>query len=320
MSVIFWLACASPAVVPPRQWAGEEGMRGELVVDGPLEARLSSAPADLIIFYGGEERGDLGPCGCPDRPRGGLARQQAYMRAAAGTTPALAVNAGGWLDDRRTLEGEPRPEAPLLNGYMVRGQQQIGAAALNISTGDLAGLAALGRPPELPMVSANLSAPGLKPAVELELAGLRLAITGISAPTLAALPVGTSAVEPRKAARPLLRQLRERADLVVLLAWSAPEAARDLAREGLVDLVIDAQQHRGYEAPFRVGSAVWVRSFDQTERLGELRLDLEGGRLQGVLDRQIPMDDRIPADPVLSSLQSAAEGELKRLEKALYRR
>jgi len=322
--ILFLLACVppTPIIVAPIQSVSEDGLAAELVVSGPLSERVRSDDADLVIFYGSEERGSLEACGCPNRPRGGLARQASYIVASRAANPSaghLIVNGGGWLDDAVGLDGRPRPETPVQNGWMSDGLAALGVDALNIGYPELAGLRGQGSPPSLPLVSANLSGDGVEPWVVISAGGLRVGVTGISTTGSRVLETpGFARADPVRAGRAALVALAERSDVQVLLAYQAPEAAGRLAREGLADVVVDVQQHRERYAPIRVGGAIWVRSHYQTQRLGELRLQVEGGEITDVLDRKIDMDPSVPSDPRVDAVVVAARRALELVERGLY--
>jgi 2',3'-cyclic-nucleotide 2'-phosphodiesterase (5'-nucleotidase family) len=318
--VIGWAfgGCVSPRPAVPPRTMGPLELRSELVVDGTLEARLARPDgASLVVFYTGEQKGSLDPCGCPERPRGGVGRTHSYVqaaRAAEPSVPSLLVDGGYFLEDAMGLDGNPRADVPVLNRYMVEGLGRLPFTALNVGYNDLSGLTglsdagtwALGSVP-LPLVSANAAGPGVVPYRIVEAGPRRVAITGITAPGVAFLPTpGFQTSDPVESGRRVLTELRGGADLVVLLSFQANDAARTLAEEGLVDVVIDTNLHTTFDEPFRVGKAIWLRSHLETMRLGELRLWLEDGRIARALDRKIDLDDRIPSIPEDEALASEA--------------
>ena len=99
--------------------------------------------------------------------------------------------------------------------------------------------------------------------------------------------------------------------------YADPKAARTFAREGLVDVVIDAFEHSAQYAPIRVGDAIWVRSHAGTERLGELRLWREEGMWQAV-DRKVELDDGVPARDDEAALAGAARDAIQAVEQAAF--
>ncbi len=326
------LACAPRATPEPRVLharGGEDAsLDALLVVEGALERRVATGDgANLVLFYGGEERGSLEPCGCPNRPRGGMPRLMAYVAASRAANPGqadLLVNGGYWLEDAMGLDGQTRPDTPVMNRWMIAGIQQAGFSALNATISDTAGLStvlATGGEIDVPAVSANISGPGIAPWRIVEVGGLRVGITGIAPPGLTWQQTpGFVTAEPGRAAMDTLSALSEEADVVVLLAYQSPEIARRLAQKGLVDVVIDTNLHREFSAPFRVGDAVWVRSHIQTMRLGELRMGVAEGRVTWATDRKIDLDDEIPSSQDALILTGLAREELDVIQREIYRR
>jgi 2',3'-cyclic-nucleotide 2'-phosphodiesterase (5'-nucleotidase family) len=299
-------------------------LESEIVIDGPLGERLSPDDgAELVILYGGEERGSMEECGCPQRPRGGLARQLSYFQALQqAESPVLFVNGGYWLEDAMGLDGEARVDVPVLNRWMVTGMEQLEPHALNISYNDTAGLTSLGEfHSELPLVSANVIGGDVQPWVQLEVGEMRVGITGITTPGLSFLETpGFELSDPVRSGKKVLEALSDEVDFVILLAYGDPKAARKLAQSGLVDVVIDTNLHRGNYPPIFVGEALWVRSHFQTMRLGELRLGIEDGQIQWAMERKIDMDRQIPDHPEEAILMRTAAKEIKAIQMEAFGR
>ncbi|MSP53996.1 MAG: hypothetical protein EXR69_00065 [Myxococcales bacterium] len=292
--------------------AADKGLYSELAIDGPLASRVSTSPADLVIFYGSEQRGSMETCGCPHRPRGSLARTESYVQAAARSSPySLLVNAGEWLTDAVGFQNMPLPQLAVMDRTAAKGFIQGGWDALNVTPRDLAGLSAVD--PEdlarLPMVSANIEGPGIRRSIELRTADGWFLVTGIAAPEATPSDHAGYTVHPPEDALPFLQQQAERAiDGIILLQYNATDAAKMLARRvPRIIAVIDGGDHNQYVEPFYVNRAVWVFSFVQTMRLGELRLTFApDGSVATGLDRHIDLDPGIPDDPVLRAMQEEA--------------
>ena len=338
------LACVAHHATPPvadGYVPALGGLTSEVVAEGPLSARLATADgADLVLIYGGEEQGSLEPCGCPSRPRGGLARQAAYARAAraaAPDVPLAVVDGGAWLDDAMSLDGSPRADAPVINRWMLTGFAALGPAALNVGIPDVVGLSSLDDdlPATLPLVSANVRGPGVAPFVAIQVqtadGPLRLGITGITrpGPTLAPTP-GFGVGDPVREGAAVLATLGPQVDLVVLLAYAAPDEARTLALDPevgrWVDVVVDTNLHYADYEPFRVGEAIWVRTHLETMRLGELRLGLdrapeeEGGqvRIAWARERRIDLDEALPDATDLAEITARAREEIDAAQAAVF--
>lgn len=278
------LLLAGPARAAPE-------VASERASTGPLRTRLSSAPADLAILYGGEQEGEPGPCGCPERPLGGLARVAGYRERV--DVPTVLVNVGGWLDDTIDATGALRPDVVERDAVMVEGL--AGWDVLGVGYRDLPYLEQAGFPDNA--VSANLvGEDGPPPYRVLDVGGARVAVTSVSARTGARGRL--SWADPVEALSALLPTIE--ADLVVVLAYEPGAQAREIARIPGVDVVVEAGRYTSHWAPIVEGDTVWVRSDLQTRSLGELRLDL--GEPLGALDRKVDLDDEIPSDRRLRRL------------------
>lgn len=319
-------ACASrgPAM---RSAEPAPGLRAEASEGGRLVDRLAPPDqADLVIFYGTDEEGSLEPCGCTDNPRGGLPRFAGYLnatRALPGASPDLVLSVGGWSEGAVGTDGAPRPDASLINGWMVRGMTALGVDVVGVGWGDMAGMVSLDGPPPFAVVSANLHGDGVAGEALLQRGDLRVLVTSIGSPGPAMVDIpGFVREDGVDGVRAQLQGARERADLIVLLAHSSTTEAKVLAEEGLVDLVIDANQHRFRDEPLRVGGAVWVRAYHQTQRLGELRIGLESGekgpRIRWATDRKIDLDEAIPEEPELRAMARDALREIERTQRSLF--
>lgn len=295
----------------------------ELVTEGPVKQRVSASPAELVVFYGGEHKGSLETCGCPKRPRGSFARFATYVNAAREANPgvpSITVNAGYWLQEAMGFDGKPRADLEIANRYMVEGSRMLGWDALNVAYPDVAGLTTLapdgGAP--LPLVSANVTGPGVNRWIILERDGRRVGITGITAvgQLLAETPGYTLA--PPSAAGPVLDALAAEVDTVVLLAFQATEVAQALAKAHPVDVVIDAAMYRDFAPSSYVGGAAWAFSNFQTMRLGELRLRLTDGAVMGGVSRHIDLDPDVADEPRLAALTRRARTELDAAQQAMY--
>lgn len=310
---------ASPAapegMAPPRA-AAAPGLASQLAVDGPVSARVSAAPADLVIWYGSEQRGSMETCGCPHRPRGSLARTVSYVAAsrAASPAPGLLVNAGQWLTDAVGFQNMPMPQLAVMDRTMAEGMLASGWDVLNVTPRDLAGLPAVDAADraKLPMVSANIEGPHIEPYRMFELGGRRIAVTGVAEPETTLSDLAGYTVHPVADALPVLQRIADKADAIVLLSYGTAEPVRALAQKvPRVVAVIDAANHNQYVEPFYVRNAVWALSFVQTMRLGELRLVFgPDHRVQTGLDRHIDLDPEVADDPTLLAMQQRARAAI----------
>ena len=295
----------------------DPSLRAELLTSGPVIERVAKPDdAETVIYYLGEQAGSLAPCGCADRPRGGIPRAAAYLHAAS---PGIVINTGSWLDQGQGIDGRARPDSALKNQWMVRGLQAMEIDAVHVTFSDLGGLGTVQEEASsLPLVSANLNGPGIQPFILLERGDRTIGITGISHPGHPNVDTpGFERTKPLSAALPIVEKLKDTTDVVILLVNGATDAAKKLAKSGHIDVVIDTDDHRTFETPFRVGNALWVRSHAQGLRLGELRI---GPQQTWVLDRKIDLDDSIRDHPPLQTINKQAQSEIKALEKRVFGR
>ncbi len=333
MLSVLLLACAmrpvraaSPAPpLPPR----DADVTEESVVEGSLRARLSTAPADLVIIYAAEHKGSVETCGCPRRPRGSLARLEAYADAATQNIASVRVHGGYWLEDAIGLDGALRPDVAVMNRWMVDGLAAGEWDALNVTYHDLAGIAssagvlAMGPDPgtlaALPVVSANVTGPNIRRYVIVTRNGVRIGITGITAPGITMSDAPGYAVAPPASAEGVLEELAAQSDVVILLQYAASDAARALVRRvPAIDVVIDTETHRESMDPVRMRSTIWTFANYETMRVGELRVQLDRGQIQVAHDRKIDLDPEVPDDPALLALQRRARTAIDAAQKQIY--
>lgn len=269
----------------------------EVLADDPsgsLRERLAQDDADLVILYGSEQEGELGPCGCDAVERGGLDRIRGYRQAVErGPAPVFALHAGGFLD--------PRPGQDARNDAMLAAVHDWDA--LHVGFRDVPGLTAyLAEGAWVPthadtlpesMLSASIDGPW--PAWRLiERGGRTVAVTGVSAAkSTERFAAGVVASEPVEALRRALAAAPP-ADLHVVLSYDTAEATDELAGLEGVDVIIEAG---GYTARWDADTAhgaLWVRTARGSTRLGELRLWLEDGEVVRAVDRQVAVDRGIP--------------------------
>ncbi len=327
----FLAACPKDGPPPVQPVFGSSAsLAAERASNGTVDDRIATDDADLVLFYASEQKGSLEPCGCPKEPRGSIPRLQTYLEASTAAnpdTPWLLLNAGYFLEDAISLGGELRADVPLMNRWMVKGLASQGSwTAISPGYVDLPGLVELGNEaPPLPLVSANIQArqdgvPPVERWIEVEAAGLEIAITGITTPGVSFVPTPQYAISaPGPAVEAVLDELRGEVDLVVLLAFQAIDEARDLARQHPeISVVVDAYGHHETVPPFVVGEAIWVKSHYQTQQLGELRLWIEDGRVTRALDRKVELDPDIPGEPALTDIMVQAHQEIDQKAREIW--
>jgi 2',3'-cyclic-nucleotide 2'-phosphodiesterase (5'-nucleotidase family) len=181
--------------------------------------------------------------------------------------------------------------------------------ALNLTFNDLPGWWAMDDDaPELPVVSANLSAKNPQQDWprwrRIDRGDLKIGVVGVSNAGVSFIATPEFVTGPIiEAATAAIQEAAKETDLLVLMAYQAPAEAKALAMQHPeIDVVIDTYKHREISKPFVVGEAIWVKADYQTQRLGELRLWIEDGEIVRALDRKIDLDPDVPDEPVMRRL------------------
>lgn len=318
-ALLLLAGCAPRAPLPPR--IAEEAVRHEVWTTQPFRQRLPSTPADLVIRYGAENHGSLETCGCPRRPRGALASWVGYADAADGAAPAPAVrvHAGYWLADAVDYAGTPRLDAEEMDRWAMLGLGAAGFDALNVTARDVAGLVRVPASRELQMVSANIRGEGIQRWVIVERGGQRVGITGISGPAASMADTSAYPMTPADSVAPTLRELAPQVDVLVLLAWDANEAVRTLVKAvPEIDVVIDAGLYTDAMPAVLLRSTLWAFAEYQLVRAGELRLDLEDGRIIGAVDRHVDLDSAVPRSAAITRIERDARAAIDRVQAEMY--
>jgi 2',3'-cyclic-nucleotide 2'-phosphodiesterase (5'-nucleotidase family) len=296
----------------------------ESVRSGGARSRLAVGDgADLVILYGGEQEGILGSCGCDSRPRGSLARVDGYRRLlerAEPEVPLILLNTGAWLDNTIGYTLDLRADAKVANIAMVKAVELGRWDVLNATFRDMPWF----REAEIPanVVSANIRPleDGLGPApyIVVESGAVRVAVTGLSSEGMSFIQPDTHRPEdPVRALEALLPEMREDADLVVVLGYHLGSLATKVIKLD-VDVLIDANMFKEQHEPMMKYDTLWLRSRWRTERLGELRLFLDDGKISGARDRMIDLDERIPATRSLQRLERQVKAEQDRVLHELF--
>lgn len=241
--------------------------------------RRADAPGPVLLLDGG----DLVACarGSPGAPsRDSLAA--AFLFEAMG---ALGYRATG-LGERDLCLGEERLRAL---------SRASGVEILCANVRDAASGLLLGRPHRVVRL-------GAREVLGLPLGGVAVGVTSVLS---AEAPEGPLAVEdPVLAARSAVRALRRRADVVVVIAHTGIERAREIAREVAgIDLLLVAHEDSVPREVEFVGSTLLLHPVDRGRAVAVADIALDGGRgaarARGSL---VVLNESIADDPAVAAL------------------
>jgi hypothetical protein len=230
----------------------------------------------VVIFYTGETRGTLEPCGCTSDPLGDFARVTALVRKEIRAGNAvLMVDTGDLLFPEGTISPARQAAARLRATFLAEQMVKLPLGGIAIGAADLAlGIDAV-KPKRL---AANVpEARFVEPSRIVETGRMRIGVVGIADAAIAA-KLGVLARDPSETARAEVARLRAAgAEVVILLAPIERPAARTLARTSGADFVIAGKNvGAGMARAEAAGSAFLVAPGDELQRVGKLEIVLRG--------------------------------------------
>jgi 2',3'-cyclic-nucleotide 2'-phosphodiesterase (5'-nucleotidase family) len=283
---------------------------------------------------------------------GGLARRVSYIKAfnqrSNNEVPTLFVDAGNLFTDDRFAGDHLPAEVMTKNQWVVKGYGDFRQDAANISFNDLPYVAELlkkdgydKRVEQFPfinhLVSANVEPlddshktppPYLIREVTLKRAAagktLRVAFVGLTEgkPTgmnqRESTYAGFRINDPFEAARRLIPEVRQKADMVVVLAYMPQDMAQRLASEVQdIDTIIVGRQMSMMNEPEHFGRATITYAYNQTKYMGELRYYLRGdGSVENQINRYVPLDADLPDDPQAAQTVTEAHNDFTNMQKS----
>jgi hypothetical protein len=324
---------------PTKPQQERESLAKKPAPSGTLEDRLDKDDGyGIALFYSMGIRGNLEVCGCPIHPLGGVARRMGYINAFRKRSPdaaILQVDAGYIFSDDMNLDGtDLRADAKLMNDWIVRANEAMGLDVVNLGFRDLPYAGSLLKPganvkPEKSsLISANVKAAGpdrVSPApyVIKTVTGkrlpqpLRIAFIGLSdaAPDERKDQVAKSGFvidDPLTAARAALDEVRDKADVTVIVGYLKLQTVNKLAmRNPDLDLIIAAEERGIVFDPKQVNNTLVVYAAKETKHLGELRFYTDAdGVVERFTARYVELDEIIPDDKRMAEMTAGARKEI----------
>ncbi|MBL8170938.1 MAG: hypothetical protein JNJ50_22465 [Acidobacteria bacterium] len=324
---------------PKRAKTDREKLAKKPAPSGTLKNRLGEDDGySIALFYSSTVHGNLEVCGCPIHPLGGVARRAGYINAFRQHNPDVAVlqvDAGYiFSDDLNSAKNDLRDDARLMNDWLVRGNDALGLDVVNLGYRDIRYASTLLRPDaklkleKSTLLSANVKATGNEqvnpaPYVIKVVTGkrlpqpVRIAFIGLSdlAPDEhkdAIAASGYTIADPLAAAKAALAEVRDKADVTVIVGFLSMMTVNKLARQNDdLDLIINADERGVVPDPRQFNNTLIVYAAKETKHLGELRFYLDG---EGVVDRftarYVELDEVIPDDPALAAITKQARQEI----------
>jgi hypothetical protein len=266
--------------------AGWSALVLTLLVGAHVTRARGAAPdgtAVTTLFYTGEQRGYLEPCGCAKPQIGGLARRGAYLKRLPSDLARLQIDNGD-LVDTIGRQSELKSEA------MAEFFKEAGYAAVNLGEKDFAlgfgYLRYLQSICKVPFLSGNVVRPGGAAFFEshvmrtIQVGGepVSVAIVGLISPRfqteIAQWNPGFQVAPPGEVLATLKPAIVPAARRVILLYHGGPEEARGLAEaHPWIDAIVTAHEAEDFRARAeRAGNAIMVNAGQKGKHLGRLEL------------------------------------------------
>ncbi|OGP75357.1 MAG: hypothetical protein A2Y80_10595 [Deltaproteobacteria bacterium RBG_13_58_19] len=163
---------------------------------------------------------------------------------------------------------------------------------------------------KFPILGANVAGlPALKPYVIKNLNGVKIAIIGLVTPKTPKLTnpkdvQGLKFLSPEMTARKYIQQLKNRAEVIIVLSHLGYPADRALAEKVTgIDVIVGGHTHTRLEKPARVNNTIIVQAWEYGKALGVLDLTRKDGKIslaEGRLEEIHPKPGE--EDPAISKI------------------
>lgn len=306
---------------------------------GTMKDRLGADDGyGLALFFSADVHGNLEVCGCPIYPLGGVARRMGYINAFRKRSPAAAVLTAdvGYIfsDDLSADATALRADAQVMNEWIVKANDIMPLDIVNLSYRDLRYASQLLRtdaklkPEKSQIISANVkakaaglenpapyviktvTAPRLKQPVRIAFIGLTDLPPADERERVEAS--GFVIEDPLAAARAAVAEVRDKADVTIILGYLKMTMANRVAAQNAdLDVVISSDGRGLVPDPKQVNNALVLFAAKETKHLGELRFYTDA---EGVVDRftarYVELDEVIADDPHMGRVTLEARGEI----------
>lgn len=265
----------------------------------------------VTVLYSSETRGKIEGCGCKHNGGGITKRAAKIKEARASDDRILYCDAGNFLSGTPEIDNSNGTIAVAAHNYM-------GTNVVNVSERELAlGMDAYKNAKNaatFKLVSANIRANGSLIADEYTIEnvkGARVAYVGLcgTKETMridsTKLPSGVTVDDPMSIARKILPDLKEQADMILVLSTCGDQVDSMMAKEfPFITAIIGGRSYRANEdAPWQIGDTRIVRAQRDGRTIG--RLDFAFGKeakIAKVEAKRINMETTDPSDEGMLAL------------------
>jgi hypothetical protein len=265
---------------------------------------------NITILYTGETHAMLYPCNCPKEPDGAIARRATLIKELKKNNPhTLILDSGGFfagglldeytqnteLDKARTLVNLKAMELMKYDAVTIGDDEfNFGREFLeqNITKSGLT------------FLSGNIKSALFKPYTIKEMAGLRIGIIGLTTPSALSKAGGLEFLEPKKALKGAVEELKKnKVDLIILLSHLGEADDTALLKEiPGINILITGHSSQAQGSLNKIGSTLILRPSWQGRRLGKITLKIKDKKIAEHKLEDLRLSDKIADDPQVLSI------------------
>lgn len=260
--------------------------------------------------------GRIEPCGCFSGQYGGLSRTQTVLRAEG--KPSLRVDAGDAIagaEDFHVIQYR----------HVLKAFADLGFHAINLGRREAAlsveTLRSLAKDSPVPLVSANVvdartQEPVARPWMHAKVDGVTYGILGIVDPHSVGetgLGEGLQLLDPASAITKHLPEMKQGADVLVLLAFAKEDRMKELAAQFFeFQLILGGDVTQPSQEPERANRSLLMATTNQSRALGFFEAQLAANGTLGTPKQKIIfMADNIPQDDGIITHAEAYRAEVR---------
>ena len=273
-------------------------------------------PQALNLYFVSDTRGKLVPCGCFSGQYGGLTRLKTILDR-ADPASAIRVDVGdaiGGVEDYHVIEYR----------YMLQAYSSMHFDALNLGQREaqlpIEELRDLQSKSPVTLISANLldsqtGTPACAPWKMIQRGSCKIALVGVMDPRIAAenLGRGLTLETIEITLGRLLPELRHKADLIVLIAFTDEITLSRLAQDFYeIDVILGGKVSQPAQSLEKQNRSLVFYTGNEGRALGILRTILDPQRKLAAADHEIRLlEDRIPEDDSVRALADRYRDEVR---------
>jgi 2',3'-cyclic-nucleotide 2'-phosphodiesterase (5'-nucleotidase family) len=265
----------------------------------------------VIVLYTQENSGYLEPCGCSSNQLGGFPRRESFIKDLRKKGNVIIVDNGditGGFGKLTRIKYKTSIEAMNLIGYDI----------LNLGEGDLFlgtdYIMNLEKNAKFPFISANIRLNNSKPFkgyIIKKSDSLRIAFVGVISKKFEEQIKGINKnirIEaPISSIKSIIKDLKNKADIFILLAHMDIEEASNIAKRiQLFDVIIASHREYPLMKPINIGRTMIVNNGGKGEYIGMLKISKD----KKIYSDIIPMDNKIPDSPLITRILNRYEDRI----------